>query len=285
MNQLQWISNFFSGKPILHLIDHATRFSAASVIHSKERDVVISKIFEIWISMFGSPGQILTDNGGEFNNEDFRIMEEKLNTKIKSTAAESPLSNGINERHNAILGDMIDRTIADRRCSLQVAVASAVSSKKALPNVYGFSPNQPVFGKNPNFPSNLINKLPALETLCQSGVVRQNLSAIHSTYIEAYIEDESSEKISQALKHQTRSSTPHIFQNGDSVYYKRDSSKQRKGPGTVIGIENQTIIIKHGSVYVRFHPCRVMHENSEFKTKQIKDQKDNSQKRAVLCSY
>ena len=80
---------FYSGKPILHLIDHATRFSAASVIHSKERDV-ISKIFEIWISMFGSPGQILTNNRGEFNNEDFRIMGEKLNTKMKSTAAESP---------------------------------------------------------------------------------------------------------------------------------------------------------------------------------------------------
>ena len=245
-----------------------------------ERDVVISKIFEIWISMFGSPGQILTDNGGEFNNEDFRIMGEKLNTKIKSTAAESPWSNGINERHNAILGDMIDRIIAGRRCSLQVAVASAVSSKNALANVYGFSPNQLVFGKNPNFPSNLINKLPALETPCQSEVVHQKRSAIHSAR-KAYIEAESSEKISRALKHQTRSSTPHIFQNGDSVYYKRDSSKQWKGPGTVIGIQNQTIIIKHGSVYVRVHPCRVMHENSEFKTKQIKDQKDNSQKRAV----
>ena len=44
---------FYSGKPILHLIDHTTRFSAASVIHSKGRDVVISKIFEIWISLFG----------------------------------------------------------------------------------------------------------------------------------------------------------------------------------------------------------------------------------------
>ena len=105
-------------------------------------------------STFGSPGQILTDNGGEFNNEDFRFMGEKLNTKIKSTAAESPWSNGINERHNAILGDMIDRIIADRRFSLQVAVASAVSSKNALANAYGFSPNQLVFGKNPNFPSN-----------------------------------------------------------------------------------------------------------------------------------
>ena len=45
--------------------------------------------------MFGSPCQILTDNGREFNNEDFRIMGEKLTTKIKSTAAESPWSNNI----------------------------------------------------------------------------------------------------------------------------------------------------------------------------------------------
>ena len=192
--------------------------------------------------MFGSPGQILTDNGGEFNNEDFRIMGENLNIKIKSTVAESPWSNGINECHNAKLGDMIDRIIADRRCSLQVAVATAVSSQNALANVYGFSPNQLVFGKNPNFTSNLINKLPALETPCQSEVVPRKLSAIHSAR-KAFIEAESSEKISRALKHQTRSSTRYIFQNGDSVYYKRDSSKQWKGPGTVIGIENQTIVI------------------------------------------
>ena len=129
---------FYSGKSILDVIDHAARFSAASVIHSKERDVVVSKIFEIWISMLGSPGQ-MTDNG-EFNNEDFRIMGEKLNTKIKSTATESPWSNDINECHNAMLGDMMDRIIADRRCSLLVAVASAVSSKNALANVDGFSP-------------------------------------------------------------------------------------------------------------------------------------------------
>ena len=48
-------------------------------------------------NMFGSQGQILADNGGEFNTEDFRSMGEKLDTKIKDTATESPWSNGINE--------------------------------------------------------------------------------------------------------------------------------------------------------------------------------------------
>ena len=86
---------------VLHLIDHATRFSSAAIIRSKHKDTIISKVFQIWIFIFGPPKQILTDNGGEFTSDDFREMGEKLNTAIKTTAAESPWSNGINERHNA----------------------------------------------------------------------------------------------------------------------------------------------------------------------------------------
>lgn len=266
---------FYKNKPILHIIDHATRFSAASVVRSKDRDVIISKVFEIWITFFGSPGQILSDNGGEFANEDFKIMGEKLNTTICNTAAESPWSNGINERHNAILGNMIEKIIDDTGCSLQVAVASAVSSKNALANVYGFSPNQLVFGKNPNFPSNLTDKLPALETPCHSQVVNQKLSAIHAAR-RAFIKTESSERIKRALRHQTRQSNSHIFQNGDSVYYKRESSNQWKGPGTVIGVEHQTVLIKHGSTHVKVHPCRVMLEHSEFIKKDSSPQVKNA---------
>ena len=67
-----------SGKLVLHLIDHATRFSSAGVIPSKDCDVIISKIFQIWISIFGPPKQILSDDG---------IMAEKLNTTLRTTAA------------------------------------------------------------------------------------------------------------------------------------------------------------------------------------------------------
>ena len=154
---------FINSKPVLHLIDHATRYSAAIPLGSKHRNEVITKIFQIWISYFGSPKKILSDGGGEFNNDDFRCMGESLNTVITSTAAESPWSNGVNERHNAILGSMIDKVLADTKCNLSIAVASAVSSKNALANVHGFSPNQLVFGTNPNLPTNLNNKLPVLD--------------------------------------------------------------------------------------------------------------------------
>ncbi len=56
----------------------------------------------IGVALFGVPKKILTNNGGEFNNELVRDMAEQLNTIITTTAAESPWSNGIVERHNAV---------------------------------------------------------------------------------------------------------------------------------------------------------------------------------------
>ena len=94
-------------RSVLHMLYHATRFSKACVIPSKKKEVIVSKICETWISLFATPKRILSDNGGEFNNEDLREMGEKLNTTITTAAAESPWSNCINERHNAILGDKI----------------------------------------------------------------------------------------------------------------------------------------------------------------------------------
>ena len=255
---------FVDSKPILHLIDHSTRYSAASVIKSKHRDVVISRIFDMWIMYFGAPQQILSDLGGEFTSDDFRAMGEQLNTTVKTTAAESPWSNGINERHNAILGNMIEKIREDTKCSLSIAVASAVSSKNALANVYGYSPNQLVFGKNPNLPSNLINKLPALEKPSQSEVVQEKLSCIHAAR-KAFMEAEASEKVSRALKYQTRNTNPgYTFESGQSVYFKRNDSNRWHGPGKVVGVDGQIVVIKNGARCVSVHSCRVRHENSEF---------------------
>ena len=182
-----------SGKLVLHLIDHATRFSSAGVIPSKDRDVIISKIFQIWTSIFGPPKHILSGNGGESANEDFRIMAEKLNTTVCTTAAECPWSNGINERHNAILENMASKVMSDTGCSLDIAVSWAVPSKNVPANVYGYSHNQLTFGRNPNFPMILIDKLPALETATHCDIVLKNLTAMQAAR-RAFIESEANER-------------------------------------------------------------------------------------------
>ena len=87
---------------ILHLIDAATRYSAGCLVRTKHKDEIIKQIYRIWIAYFGSPNLFLNDNGGEFSNDTFQEMNEKLNVETRTTAGESPFSNGIVERHNKI---------------------------------------------------------------------------------------------------------------------------------------------------------------------------------------
>ena len=244
------------GTRILHLIDNFTRFSVAGRVKSKDSSEIISVIFKLWIAYFGPPSYFLSDNGREFDNEHFRDMAQNLNIIVLPTAAQSPWSNGICERHNAIIGSTVKKIIEDVGCSFDLALAWAVSSKNALHNIGGFSPNQLVFGFNPNIPNVANNKPPALECVSSSDVVARNLNALHSAR-RAFIESESSEKLQRALRHQIRPDFAQSYSNGDLVYYKRNESPRWLGPGSVIGTENKQILVKHGGSYVRVHQSRL----------------------------
>ena len=244
------------GVKILHMIDHATRYSVAAILKNKESKEIISVVFRYWISYFGAPKSFLTDNGREFNNQEFRDMSQNMNIVVKTTAAQSPWSNGLNERHNGILGEMVTKTLEDGLCSMEVALGWSVSAKNTLHNVNGFSPNQLVFGFNPNMPSMLINSPPALEGISTSEVVANNLNALHAAR-RAFIQSESSERLQRALRHQVRGTLAAEFLNGDMVFFKRNEGDRWMGPGTVIGTENKQILVKHGGTYVRVHPCRI----------------------------
>ena len=126
-----------------------------------------------------------------------------------------------------------------------------------------FSLNQLVFGKNPNFPSVLTDKLPALEGKTSSEIIANHLNEMHAA-CKAFIEAEASDKLRRAIKAKTRVSTRIIYQPGDLVYYKRNDSNQWKGPGTVLGCENKQILVKQGGVYIRVDASCLQHaQNSQ----------------------
>ncbi len=253
---------FYHSVPWLHMIDHSTRFSSACVIPDKKQETIIEHVFKHWISIFGSPKNILSDNGCEFNNSAMRELGELLNVQVRTTAAESPWSNGITERHNALIGSMLDKIIEEQNCSLELALAWAVNAKNSLSNVYGYSPYQLVFGKNPNIPGALTDKLPALESVTSSQILADHLNAI-TTARKAYVEAEASNKVKRALTRKVRPATSLIYDTGDKVFYKRNQSDKWRGPATVIGKEKHQVFIKHGGVYLRVNPCHLTHVNDE----------------------
>ena len=86
------------------------------------------------------------------------------------------------------------KTLQDEKCKPEVVLAWAVSVKNSLQNFGEFSSNQLVFSYNPNLPSVLVDKLPALEGTTSSDIVQQNMNAMHILR-QNFIAVESSEKI------------------------------------------------------------------------------------------
>lgn len=256
------------GTYFLHLIDLATRFSLAAVIHRKTPSTIIDKVMTLWIgSGMGPPKKFLADNGGEFANEEFRSMAENLNIEVLNSAGYSPWQNGVCERNHAVVDDCVKKILADSpSLDLEVALVWAVNAKNSLQMVHGWSPYQLVFGANPNLPSVLIDNPPALQGSTVSEMFAKHLNTLYASR-KAFIQSECSERIRRALRHQIRSSGTE-FQTGDKVYYQRDG--QWKGPGKVLGQDGKVVFVRHGNVYVRVSPCRLLKVGEPVITETIK---------------
>ena len=72
------------------------------------------------------------------------------------------------------------KSIDNVKCDLELALAWATAARNSLKYINGFSPNQMVFGKNPNFPVTLDSNLSALEGVTSSQVAADNLNAMHA---------------------------------------------------------------------------------------------------------
>ena len=53
---------------------------------------------------------------------------------MKTTGADSPWSNRVVEKHNGIIGNMMEKVLSDGGCSLEVALAWCLSAKNVLLN-------------------------------------------------------------------------------------------------------------------------------------------------------
>ena len=214
------LKQFGTGIHILHIVDHVTRYSSACVIKDKQKGTIVKGFLEYWIRIFGSPQSILSDNGGEFVNQELTDLAEKFNISLRSTAAESAWSNGLVEKHNGVLASIVKKVIAKEGCSLDVALHWAVCAKNCLTNVYGFSPNTLVFGRNPALPNYLENKAPANNPIAISKYIAENLRVLH-TAREAALQQEACEKLKRASLRKVRSYSDTKFFNGLCIFLQK----------------------------------------------------------------
>ena len=92
------------------------------------------------------PQCLYSDNGGEFNNSEVHDMAENFNIEVKTTPAYSPWSNGLLERHNQMLTDLLMKVKSDENSDWETALSWALMAKNVLNNNHGYSPYQLVYG-------------------------------------------------------------------------------------------------------------------------------------------
>ena len=98
------------------MTDHTTRYKVSCAVTSKKKELIVKKVFQYWVGIFGHLNKIKVDNGGNSTILNFNI-------RICTTTAKSPWSNSLTERHNAILGLTVTKFMEDIKCDLQLAVS------------------------------------------------------------------------------------------------------------------------------------------------------------------
>lgn len=132
-------------------IDYATRYAITKPLYSSTAVDVAQFILEEVILKYGAPRQLLSDRGRPFVS---RIVAEILNlcsVVHKKTTAYHPQTNGLVERINRTLADMLAMYIsADHRNWDSVLPFITFAYNSSRHDTTGFSPYYLLFSREPN---------------------------------------------------------------------------------------------------------------------------------------
>ena len=249
----------------VHIIDLHTRFSEASLIFSKTAETIVDAVNKQWILKFGAPKRVLTDNGGEFDNEMFRQNAGFYGFQVSATAANSPFSNGCCERHNAVLTETFEKVCADLgHEDEKLCLQNAVFAKNCLFSHLGYSPYQLVYGRSPRLPNVIESELPALEELTQLEYFAKHLNALHSAR-RAFTAAESSERVKRALRFNVRN-YERSYSSGEEVFYMKEG--RWTGPATVIGSDSSVVFVRHSGRMLKVHASKLKLRKPDEKVRQ-----------------
>ena len=187
---------------------------------------------------------------GEFNNEGYRQMNEKLNIETCTTAAESPFSNGTVECYNLIVAEAMKKTSDDEKCVPEIALLGQLVSKMHFRIILDIVQMSLYLGPLLIQSQFRLIRLPSLEAARTNVIVRVNLNTLHAVR-KSNLEAESSQKILRALRSNVRTYVNEGFMSGDSVFYGRQNYKGWCGPVNLLGMKGQCVLIRHRNTFSR----------------------------------
>ena len=142
---------------LLVITDHFTKFAVAVPTRNQTAKTTADAFYHQWAVYFGFPERLHTDQGANFESQIIREVCKLANTLKSRTSPYHPSGNGLTERMNRTLLNMLGTLDPDQKCDWKSQIDVLTHAYNCTRHEStGYSPYFLLFGLNPRLPIDLI---------------------------------------------------------------------------------------------------------------------------------
>jgi len=227
---------------ILHVVDTATRFSAATFLdkhgenYGQSVDGIWLALNACWVTLYtGYPNRLRTDQGSAFTSDRWREIIESKGIKIRLSGVRAHNSLGIGEKLHDPLRRIFRKIQHDfPEANPRMILSVAVKAMNDTINEKGLVPSRLVFGILPRFPilnSNLPNQKERLE------IIKTAQAEMNSIVAER--------KIMTALSKNVPAAADRTYKLGEEILVYNENLKKWEGPYIVADCTGRNITVSN----------------------------------------
>ena len=230
---LMWLDK----KPVLHVVDTNTHFSAAMFLPGKTTADIWNCFLSCWATVYiGHPDRFRVDQESVFTGKEFAQLTAREGIVLQLSGIQSHNAIGVGERYHAPLRRIYEKVKLEvPNVNQHLALQIAVKAMNDTMGPEGLVPSLLVFGVLPRMPPRKPN-LPGHEDRIRAlQIARLEMSEIVAKL-----------KVTTALRTRVPPAASYLIKPGEQVYVHNENARRWTGPFTVTRtFEKQVWIDRH----------------------------------------
>jgi len=142
---------------ILVVGDYFSKWTEAFAIPNQESVTIADTLVREWISRYGVPGELHSDQGRNFESSIFQGVCKALGILKTRTTALHPQSDGMVERMNRTINNYLAKVVADHQRDWdQYLSLFLLAYRSSVHESTGETPNNVIFGRELRLPCDML---------------------------------------------------------------------------------------------------------------------------------